>query len=154
WTDISWKGIQNGRIASIAVDPADPNHWLAGYGNGGVWETRDGGGNWLPRSDDWPTLATGAIAFAPSDPKTIYLGTGEPDAGGIGHSGIGVMKSTDGGMSWTLLASSSFARGAVKRIRVHPTDASVVLAATTRGGMGRDAQTGVPSSPPFGVLRS
>src|SRR5262245_30754897 len=77
WTDISWTGAQNGRIASIAVDPADPSHWLLGVGNGGVWETRDGGGNWLPLSDGWPTLATGAIAFAPSDPKTIYVGTGE-----------------------------------------------------------------------------
>jgi len=154
WTDISWIGVPVGRIASIAVDPADSSHWLAGFGNGGVWETHDGGGSWFPLSDNWPTLATGAIAFAPSDPKTIYVGTGEADVGNVGHSGIGIMKSIDAGKTWTLLGAGNFARGSVGRILVQPTNANIVLAATTRAGMGRDAPTGVPSSPSFGILRS
>jgi uncharacterized protein (TIGR03437 family) len=154
WTEISWIGVPDGRIASIAVDPTDSSHWLAGFGNGGVWETHDGGGSWLPLSDNWPTLATGAIAFAPGDSRTIYVGTGEADVGNVGHSGVGVMKSIDAGKTWTLLGAANFARSSVKRIRVHPTNANIVLAATTRSGMGRDAWEGVPSSPAFGVLRS
>jgi hypothetical protein len=35
--------LQSGRVSSIAVDPADESHWLAGFGNGGVWETHDSG---------------------------------------------------------------------------------------------------------------
>lgn len=95
------------------------------------------------------------MAFAPSDPQIIYVGTGESDGGvGFEHAGLGIMKSTDGGKTWTLLATSSFARGSVKRVRVHPTNPNVVLAATSRGGFGRDAQEGVPSPPPFGLLKS
>jgi hypothetical protein len=119
-----------------------------------MWETHDGGASFTPLSDSWETLAIGAIAFAPGDAKTIYVGTGEPDGPGFTHAGAGLMKSSDGGKSWTLMAASNFARGAVKRIRVDPANASVVLAATSRGGYGRDAWAGVPSSPPFGILRS
>jgi uncharacterized protein (TIGR03437 family) len=147
----------SGRVSSIAVDPNDPNHWLIGAGNGGVWETRDGGSNWIPLSDTWPTLSIGAIAFAPSNPSIIYVGTGEPDAGAggaVGQTGLGIMKSADGGKTWNLIAASTFARGTVKRIRVHPTDPNIVLAGTSRGSFGRDSQEGAPSPPPFGVLKS
>jgi uncharacterized protein (TIGR03437 family) len=143
-----------GRVAAIAVDPSDENHWLVGFGNGGVWETRDAGANWRSMSDDWPTLVIGAIAFAPSDPKTIYVGTGEATLPGVTKGGVGMMKSTDGGNTWTLIAASAFARASVRRIRVHPTNPNIVLATVSRGGFGRDAQDGMPSPPPFGVVRS
>lgn len=39
--------INSGRIASIATHPSDPDHWLIGVGNGGVWETRDAGETWM-----------------------------------------------------------------------------------------------------------
>ncbi|HJZ96315.1 MAG TPA: hypothetical protein VKE70_07395, partial [Candidatus Solibacter sp.] len=147
----------SGRISSIAVDPDDANHWLIGAGNGGVWETRDAGANWVPLSDAWPTLSIGAVAFAPGNSSIIYVGTGEPDAGaggGFGQTGLGIMKSADGGRTWNLLAPSSFARATVKRIRVHPTDPNIVLAGTSRGGSGRDSQEGAPSPPPFGISKS
>ncbi|MBI4907580.1 MAG: IPT/TIG domain-containing protein [Acidobacteria bacterium] len=154
WRDISWPGIPNGRISSIAVDPVDPNHWLLGAGNGGVWETLDSGKNWWPLSDDWPTLAIGAVTFAPSDPNTIYVGTGEASGPGVTKAGLGLMKSVDGGRTWELLASPTFARSAFKRLRVDRSDAGSVVAATSRGGFGRDSQEGVPGSPPFGIFKS
>ncbi|HLK51703.1 MAG TPA: putative Ig domain-containing protein [Bryobacteraceae bacterium] len=147
----------SGRVASIAVDPSDQNHWLIGVGNGGVWESHDAGSNWVPLSDGWPTLSIGAVTFAPSDPKTIYVGTGESDGGsgaGFGQTGLGIFKSTDGAKTWTTLAVSNFARGTVKRLRVHPTNPDVILAATSRGGFGRDSSEGAPSPPPFGILKS
>src|SRR5262245_23932425 len=104
WTNIT-PPLANGRLAGIAIDPADQNHWLLGVGNGGVWETRNAGTSFVPLSDDWPTLSIGAVAFAPSDPLTIYVGTGEGDAGGIGHAGVGIMKSIDGAQTWTLLGA-------------------------------------------------
>lgn len=143
-----------GRIAAIAVDPSDQSHWLAGAGNGGVWETHDAGAFWLPISDGWPTLAIGAVIFAASDPKTIYVGTGEATGPGVTKAGLGLMKSSDGGKTWSLIAGSTFARAAFNRLRVHPTNPSIVLAATSRGGYGRDAHEGVPGSPAFGVLKS
>src|SRR5258706_14737535 len=66
-----------GRVASVAIDPVDPMHWLVGAALGGVWESRDGGTTWVPRTDDAPSLASGAIAFAPHAPQRAYAATGE-----------------------------------------------------------------------------
>jgi photosystem II stability/assembly factor-like uncharacterized protein len=145
---------ESGRVASIAVDPRDPSRWLLGVGNGGVWETRDAGGSWTPLTDDAPTLATGAIAFAPSNPEIVYAATGESGTfAGFFHVGVGLLKSVDGGQSWALLGQSSLARGAIRRLRVDPTNANVLLVALSRAGFGR-ADGAVPSPPPPGVLRS
>jgi photosystem II stability/assembly factor-like uncharacterized protein len=145
---------QAGRVSSLAVDPQDPSHWLAGFGNGGVWQSRDAGTSWTPLSDGWPTLAIGAIAFAKSAPRIIYVATGEAASVGFAKAGIGIVKSTDGGGTWSIVGASSFARTSVRRLHVHPTNPDVVVAASARGGFGRDHQESLPASPPFGVLRS
>lgn len=143
----------SGRIGSIAVDPTDLNHWLLGVGNGGVWETRDAGGSWVPLTDAAPTLATGDVTFDPTNPRTIYVGTGEAHGSNLARCGLGILKSTDGGRTWTLIGAESFARGSVKRLRVNPGDPSTLMAASARGGYGLNQDfPGAP--PPFGVLKS
>ncbi len=144
----------SGRVAAIAVDPSNAYHWLIGVGNGGVWESMDGGSSWLPIADSAPTLAIGSIAFAPSNPRVIYVGTGESAGVGFTRTGVGVLKSTDGGQTWAVLGASNFARAAVRRMRVHPTNPSVAIAATTRAGFGRDSQEDVPAPPLFGIQKS
>ncbi len=148
------ENFNSGRVAAIAVDPSNPNHWLIGVGNGGVWESLDGGTSWLPIADSAPTLAIGSIAFAPSDPATIYVGTGESAGVGFTKTGVGVLKSTDSGRSWAVLGTANFARAAVRRMRVHPTNSTVAIAATTRAGFGKDSQENVPASPHFGIQKS
>jgi photosystem II stability/assembly factor-like uncharacterized protein len=143
-----------GRVTSIAVDPGDPTHWLLGTASGGVWEAHDTGTSWIPVTDGQPTLTTGAVTFAPSDSRIIYVGTGEANFISVSQSGLGILKSSDRGASWTLLGASSFARGSVAALRVDPTEPSTLLAATSRGGAGRDQPETVPSPPPFGILRS
>src|SRR5437016_6789197 len=64
----------SGRVAAVAVDPANSNHWLIGAAQGGIWQTTDAGANWSPRTDDQASLAMGAIAFAPADPSLVYAG--------------------------------------------------------------------------------
>jgi photosystem II stability/assembly factor-like uncharacterized protein len=148
------NNLQSGRVASIAVDPRDSSHWLIGTG-GGVWETRTSGQAWAPITDDAPTTAIGAVAFAPSDTSVIYVGTGEAMNAGFAHVGVGILKSINGGQTWALRGESSFARASIKRIRVDPADANVVVAASSRGGFGRDArEAAFTSPPPFGVHRS
>ena len=67
----------SGRVASLAVHPTDNNRWLVGTANGGAWETKDGGINFVALTDAAPSMAIGAAAYAPSNPSIIYLGTGE-----------------------------------------------------------------------------
>ena len=100
----------SGRVATIAVDPSDVTHWLIGAGNGGVWESRNSGTSWLPLTDGAPTLAIGAVAFAPSNPNIVYATTGEAVTVGFAKAGLGMLKSIDGGQNWNLLAAASFAR--------------------------------------------
>lgn len=142
----------SGRVADVAVDPSDVNHWLIGAAQGGIWETFDGGSTWSPRTDDQPTLAMGAIAFAPSNPNIVYAGTGEAVFSGDAYGGAGVLKSTDRGGSWQLLASSTFSKMAFSDIKVDPANPNVLLAAVARSGVGGFAgQPGVYKSTNGGV---
>src|SRR5436309_3523934 len=50
-----------GRVTSLAVDPADPDHWLLGSAGGGVWDSRDAGTSWTPLTDGQPTPSIGWV---------------------------------------------------------------------------------------------
>lgn len=143
----------SGRVTAVAVDPRRPTRWLIGGAQGGVWETRDAGTSWEPLTDDQPALAIGAIAFAPSDPDIIYVGTGTAVFAQSSFAGAGLMKSTDGGTTWQLVAPSTFARVGFSDIKVDPLDANRVIIATARGIAGRGRER-PPQVPPMGVVTS
>src|ERR1035437_8501740 len=95
---LRWRAIgpfRGGRTVGAAGIPTQPNVFYIGVNNGGVWKTDDFGRTWKPIFDDQPTGSIGAIAVAPSDPNTIYVGSGEglqrPDL----STGDGMYKSTD-----------------------------------------------------------
>ena len=119
----------SGRISAVAVDPGDPDHIFIGAAGGGVWETRDGGKNWQPRTDNQPSLATGAIAFDPSNPAMVYAGTGEGDF--FSWLGAGLLRSNDGGTTWNLLAGAPFVGLGFYDLVVDPLNGNHILAATT-----------------------
>jgi photosystem II stability/assembly factor-like uncharacterized protein len=121
-----------GRVTAVAVDPADPRHLLAG--GGGVWESRDGGRSWRPRTDDQPTPAIGALAFAPGDPAVAYAGTGQGEA--LAALGVGLLRSDDGGASWRPLAADELLGAGFFDLLVDPADPDRLLAATTAGLLG------------------
>ena len=121
----------SGRVSAIAVDPSNPGHVLAGAANGGVWESFDRGASWAPRTDHAPTLAVGALAFDPSVPSTVYCGTGEGDWWSF--LGAGVLRSNDGGTSWSVLCTDPFVGQGFFDFLVDPADGQHLLAATTGG---------------------
>jgi len=120
-----------GRVVAVAVDPGNANHVLIGSGSGGVWETKDAGKNWQPRTDDQPSISIGAIAFNPSNPLIVYAGTGEGDS--VSALGVGVLRSTDGGTTWVLHAGAPFEGIGFYDLVVDPLNANHLLAATTAG---------------------
>jgi uncharacterized repeat protein (TIGR01451 family) len=87
-------GPATGRVLAMLVDPRNANVVYAGTQGGGVWKTSDAGSTWAPLSDNQPSLGAAALAFNPSNLDTIYVGTG-------GDYGAGVLKSTNGGKTWT-----------------------------------------------------
>ncbi len=104
--DLHWRMIgpfRGGRTVAAVGIPSQPNVFYIGVNNGGVWRTMDYGRVWSPIFDEQPTGSVGAIAVAPSDPNTIYVGSGEglqrPDL----STGDGIYKSTDAGRTWTHL---------------------------------------------------
>ena len=97
--DLSWRMIgpfRGGRVLAVAGVPREPQHFYFGAVNGGVWETRDAGRTWQPIFDQQSVGSIGAIALAPSDPKTIYVGTGESDMRSDISQGEGMFRSADG----------------------------------------------------------
>ena len=120
-----------GRVVAVAVDPGNANHVLIGSGSGGVWETKDAGKNWQPRTDDQPSISIGAIAFNPSNPLIVYAGTGEGDS--VSALGVGVLRSSDGGTTWVLHAGAPFEGIGFYDLVVDPLNANHLLAATTAG---------------------
>ena len=130
----------SGRVAAIAVDPGNRNHILVGAAAGGIWETFDHGATWAPRTDFMPTLTTGAIAFDHAHPSIVYAGTGEGNW--YQHWGIGVLKSTNGGTTWAVLATNPFVGQGFYDLIVDPANSNHLLAATT-GGVYDSANAGL-----------
>src|SRR5690348_1577438 len=79
---LSWRLVgpfRGGRVLAVTGVPGQPNHFYFGAVNGGVWESLDTGRTWRPIFDGQDIASIGAIAVAPSDPRVLYVGTGEAD---------------------------------------------------------------------------
>ena len=122
----------SGRVSALAVDPTNSSTVFLGAAEGGVWKTTNGGSTWSPMTDTQATLSIGSIAIAPSNHEIIYVGTGEDNFSEDEYYGEGILKSTNGGSSWTL-TTGPFNQVSIGGLAVHPTNNNTVLAATTAG---------------------
>lgn len=120
-----------GRTNALAYHPTNPSIMYIGAAQGGVWKTTDGGVNWTPLSDQWERLMVNAIAIDPVNPETIYVGTGDFN-GGLGP-GWGIMKSTNGGATWSNIGRSAFIGASIRSIVVDPTNSNNILVASGYG---------------------
>jgi photosystem II stability/assembly factor-like uncharacterized protein len=100
---LRWRLIgpfRGGRAVAASGIVGSGTTFFFGGVDGGVWKTADAGTTWQPLFDKQPVASIGALEVAPSDPKIIYVGTGESDIRSNLASGDGVYKSTDGGETW------------------------------------------------------
>ncbi|HEV7509630.1 MAG TPA: hypothetical protein VGS07_32450 [Thermoanaerobaculia bacterium] len=142
--DLHWRLIgpfRGGRVLTVSGVPGEPEHFYFGSVNGGVWETRDAGRTWQPIFDGQPIGSIGALAVAPSDPRVIYVGSGEADMRSDIAQGDGMYKSIDGGRTWSRsgLADSQ----QIGRVLIDPRNPNVVFVAALGHPYGPNAERGV-----------
>lgn len=123
----SWSpGI--GRVNFIVEDPNNANIIYIGAPAGGVWKSIDSGATWTPLGDELAVMGVSAIAISAANSNVLYLATGDAD-GGDTYS-IGVLKSTDGGLTWAEVGNIG---GNLRDIVVDPGDEDIVYVASNGG---------------------
>lgn len=132
---MTWRAIgpanMGGRITAIAVVESDPTTFYAATASGGLLKTVNNGITFEHLFDHESTVSLGDVAVAPSDPKIVWVGTGENNPRNSVSYGDGVYKSTDAGKTWKNMGlKKSFQIG---KILIHPTKPDVVYA----GALGR-----------------
>jgi photosystem II stability/assembly factor-like uncharacterized protein len=144
YQSLRWRMIgpfRAGRTVGATGVPGRPNVFYVGVNNGGVWKTDDYGRTWSPIFDSQPTGSIGALAVAPSQPNTIYVGSGEglqrPDL----STGDGLYKSTDGGNTWEHLGLRDGQQ--IGSIIVDPRDPERIFVAVLGHPYGANAERGV-----------
>ncbi len=130
-----------GRVTDIEMFPDDLNTIFVGAASGGIFKSTDQGENWQPIFDDAASLSIGDITIA-SD-RTIYVGTGEANAGGgsLAYDGVGVYKSVDEGAAWGWKGLADV--GSIGKVVVNPNDANEVYVAAMGHLFDNNADRGV-----------
>jgi photosystem II stability/assembly factor-like uncharacterized protein len=117
----------SGRISAVAArNQGGKTTLYVGAASGGVWKSIDGGTTFKPVFDKQPVQSIGAIAIDPTNPQTIWVGTGESWTRNSVSFGDGIYKSTDGGESWKKMGLPRSER--IARVIVHPKNGEVVYA--------------------------
>ena len=123
-SDASGNGTQDyhqvaGRATAVVVDPADSsgNTVFVGGAQAGIWKSTNAAASsadtvtWSPISDDQATLSIGAIAIQPGNKNpantVILAATGEANNSADSYFGLGILRSANGGSSWSLVSSAN-----------------------------------------------
>ncbi len=136
----AWFGI--GRVNCIAFSYQNAQLMYAGSANGGLWRSTNAGQLWTEvQVPILPIFAVSDIAIAPQNDRIIYVATGDAngsvagDISGYPAFSHGVIKTTDGGATWsrTTFASELRQQLVIGRLWIQPTNPDVVVAATALG---------------------
>lgn len=166
-----------GAIHAVVAHPTDPNIIWAGTVNGGIWKTTNATSSsptWTPLTDQLESLSTGALVLDPTDTtnNTLIAGIGRNSSNAFdGGALIGLLKTTNGGTSWTKIdgggvlvgknISGIVARGNTMVVSVNSADvftfANVGVFRSTDGGatfthVSGTSGTGLPSGRTFDLV--
>jgi photosystem II stability/assembly factor-like uncharacterized protein len=119
--------LTSGRIADIAVHPDNPDMWYVAVAAGGVWVTKNHGTTFKPIFDKEASYSIGCVTLAPSNPNTVWVGSGENNNQRSVSYGDGVYKSVDGGKSFKNMGLKTSEH--IGKIIVHPTNEDIVFVA-------------------------
>jgi PKD repeat protein/photosystem II stability/assembly factor-like uncharacterized protein len=128
-----------GRVNCVAVHPQDSAIIFVGTPSGGLWKSTNGGQSWSTATDELPILGISSIAIHPTNPKIMYIATGDFDGRDTGS--IGVLKSLDGGDSWQqtgLTEDLLMGNWYISKLMLSPENPDVLLASTSVGVLKSD----------------
>ena len=114
-------GLVTGRVSSIAIDPADVtgNHVYVGTTGGGLWASQNAASSsdviFTPLTDSsspfstlrYGSISIGAVTVQPGGTGVILAGTGDPNDALDSYYGAGILRSTDGGVTWSAITASA-----------------------------------------------
>ena len=143
YSQLRWRLVgpfRGGWATMAATVPRSPDTFYFSGAGGGIWKTLDAGRTWQSVGDSLPP-AIGALAVAPSDPETIYVGTGQVSLRYDVAAGRGVFKSTDGGKTWKSLGLAETRD--IGRIWVDPRNSETVVVAALGHLFGPNPQRGI-----------
>jgi len=141
---LEWRqlGPFRGGWATMAAGvPAQPDTFYIGTAGGGVWKSNDAGRTWQSLFDHQPASSVGALAVAPSDPRVIYVGTGQVAARYDVGAGNGVYRSADGGQHWQHMGLDATRH--IGKILIDPQHPDTVLAGALGHYFGPNHERGV-----------
>ena len=144
---LAWRAVGpvkiGARVEAIAIPAGNTATIYAGVGTGNLWKTVNNGITWRPVFEHQSAFAIGDVAVAPSDPNTVWVGTGEaqPRYAGYAYPGSGVFKSTDAGESWTAMGLAETHH--IAKVLIHPTDPDIVFVAALGHQWSANAERGV-----------
>ncbi|MFL5754463.1 MAG: PKD domain-containing protein [Bacteroidia bacterium] len=122
-----------GRLNVIRFDPTNANTMYVCAPAGGLWVTTNGGTSWTTNTDQLAVIGCSDIAIDPTNTQIMYLATGDGDAGDT--PSIGLLKSTNGGTTWsaTGLSFAASAGISIRRVKINPNNTQQILVATNTG---------------------
>ncbi len=132
-----------GRVTDIEMPSNSLETIYVASASGGIFKSENTGQTWTPIFDDAMSLSIGDMEMAPSNNEIIYVGTGEPNAGGgsLAYDGIGIYKTLDGGNNWQHLGLENI--GSVGKIEVSPTNPEVAFVAAMGDLFGKNPERGI-----------
>jgi len=119
--------LTSGRVSDLAIHPRFSNKWYVAAASGGIWYTENHGTTFTPIFDNYGSYSIACVELAPSNPSTIWVGTGENNNQRAVAYGDGVYKSVDGGKSFTNMGLSKSEH--IGNIIIHPTNENIVWVA-------------------------
>ncbi|MBI5878623.1 MAG: CHRD domain-containing protein [Chloroflexi bacterium] len=144
-----------GRIGALAIRSTAPYTIYLGGAQGGIWISSTATSVWTPKTDFMGTLAIGALALAPSNEDTVYVGTGEGALSGDSYFGEGIYKSTNAGGTFTKISAAGyFTATSISKLVVHNSDENTLYVGTLRGRGGERRTSPPTAAMPFGIWKS
>ncbi|MEY4930548.1 MAG: hypothetical protein RI909_1272 [Bacteroidota bacterium] len=133
--------VQGGRIIDVEVNLKNTKEFYVGYGSGGIFKTVNNGITFEPVFDQVDALGIGDFALSQTDPKILYVGTGEKNGSRSTYAGSGVYKTLDGGKSWSHIGLTGTQH--ISRVLIHLQDNNTVWVASLGALYSNNADRGV-----------